>query len=61
MGIGGFTGEIVGVVRHTSHLTLDYASVEEVYIPYLQAPISGTMTLTIRSASAPLALGPSVS
>ncbi len=56
MGIGGFTGEIVGVVRHTSHLTLDYAPVEEVYIPYLQAPISGTMTLTIRTASAPLAL-----
>jgi hypothetical protein len=56
MGIGGFTGEIVGVVRHTSHLTLDYAPVEEVYTPYFQTPISGTMTLTIRTASAPLAL-----
>jgi hypothetical protein len=56
MGIGGFTGEIVGVVRHTSHLTLDYAPVEEVYTPYFQTPISGTMTLTIRTTSAPLAL-----
>ena len=56
LGFNGFTGEIVGVVRHTSHLTLDYAPVEEVYMPYLQAPFWGTMALTIRTASAPLAL-----
>jgi len=56
LGFGGWTGEIVGIVRHTSHLSLDNAPVEEVYTPYPQAPFWGTMTLTIRTASAPLAL-----
>jgi putative ABC transport system permease protein len=56
MGINGFTGEIVGVVRHTSHLTLDFAPAEEVYMPYPQAPFWAAMTITVRTASAPLAL-----
>jgi putative ABC transport system permease protein len=56
LGLNGFTGEIVGVVGHTSHLALDYAPVEEVYMPYPQVPFSDTMALTIRTASAPLAL-----
>jgi putative ABC transport system permease protein len=60
MGFNGFTGEIVGVVGHTSHLALDVAPVEEIYTPYLQAPYWNSMTLTIRTASSPLALTQSV-
>ena len=56
MGFNGFSGEIVGVVRHTSHLTLDAAPVEEVYTPYLQAPFWNQLSLTVRTASEPLAL-----
>jgi putative ABC transport system permease protein len=56
MGFNGFTGEIVGVVKHTGHLTLDFAPTEEVYTPYLQAPLWATLTLTVRTTSAPLAL-----
>ncbi len=56
MGFNGFTGKIVGVVKHTGHLTLDFAPTEEVYTPYLQAPLWDTLTLTVRTASAPLAL-----
>jgi putative ABC transport system permease protein len=56
LGFNGFTGEIVGVVKPTSHLTRDYAPTEEVYTPYPQAPFWNTMTLTVRTASAPLAL-----
>src|SRR5260370_37876898 len=51
MGFNSFSGEIVGVVRHTSHLSLDSAPNEEVYTPYLQAPFWGTLTLTVRTAS----------
>jgi putative ABC transport system permease protein len=60
MGFNDFTGEIVGVVGHTSHLTLDFAPTEEVYTPYLQAPFWNTLTLSVRTTSAPLALAPSV-
>ncbi len=56
MGFNGFSGEIIGVVRHTSHLTLDSAPVEEVYTPYLQAPFWNKLSLTVRTASTPLAL-----
>ena len=56
MGFNSFSGEIVGVVRHTNHLSLDSAPNEEVYTPYLQAPFWGTLTLTVRTAAAPLAL-----
>jgi putative ABC transport system permease protein len=56
MGFNGFSGEIIGVVRHTSHLSLDYVPVEEVYTPYLQAPFWNQLSLTVRTASAPLAL-----
>jgi putative ABC transport system permease protein len=56
MGFNGFTGEIVGVVRNTSHLTLDLAPTEEVYAAYPQAPFWNTMTLTIPTTSSPLAL-----
>lgn len=56
MGFNGFSGEIIGVVQHTSHLTLDSAPVEEVYTPYLQAPFWNQLSLTVRTASAPLAL-----
>jgi putative ABC transport system permease protein len=56
MGFNGFSGEIIGVVRHTSHLSLDSAPVEEIYTPYLQAPFWNQLTLTVRTASAPLAL-----
>jgi putative ABC transport system permease protein len=60
MGFNSFSGEIVGVVRHTSHLSLDSAPSEEVYTPYRQAPFWGSMTLTVRTAAAPLALARSV-
>jgi len=60
LGFNGFSGEIVGVVRSTSHLTLDSAPTEEVYTPYLQAPLWGSLTLTVRTASAPLTLADSV-
>jgi putative ABC transport system permease protein len=56
MGFNGFSGEIIGVVRHTSHLTLDSAPVEEVYTPYLQAPFWSKLSLTVRTASTPLAV-----
>jgi putative ABC transport system permease protein len=56
MGFNGFTGAVVGVVRNTKDLTLDLASSEEVYTPYMQAPSWNTMALTIRTTSAPLAL-----
>jgi len=56
MGFNGFTGEIVGVVKRTNHLTLDFAPTEEVYTPYVQAPLWSTLTLTVRTTSAPLAL-----
>ncbi len=60
MGFNGFTGEIVGVVKHTTAHALDLAPVEEVYTPYLQAPFWNTMTLTIRTASNPVALAGAV-
>lgn len=56
MGFNGFAGEIVGVVKRTDHLTLDFAPTEEVYTPYLQAPFWDTLTLTVRTSSTPLAL-----
>ncbi len=56
MGFNGFSGEIIGVVGHTSHLSVDSAPVEEVYAPYLQAPLWNQLSLTVRTASAPLAL-----
>jgi len=56
MGFNGFSGEIIGVVRHTSHLTLDAAPVEEVYTSYLQAPFWNQLSLTVRTTSEPLAL-----
>jgi putative ABC transport system permease protein len=56
MGFNGFTGEIVGVVKRTNHLTLDFAPTEEVYTPYVQAPLWSTLTLTVRTTSAPLPL-----
>ena len=56
MGCTGFSGEIIGVVRHTSHLSLDSIPVEEVYTPYLQAPFWNQLSLTVRTPSAPLAL-----
>jgi putative ABC transport system permease protein len=56
MGFNGFTGTIVGVVGNTKDLTLDLATPEAVYTPYPQAPAWNSMTLTIRTTSAPLAL-----
>src|SRR5690242_20152465 len=60
MGSNGFTGEIVGVVGDTRTLALDMAPIEELYTPYLQLPSWNTMTLAVRTASAPLALSRSV-
>jgi len=60
LGFSDFSSEIVGVVRRTSHLTLDYAPVEEVYTPYLQAPFWNSLSLTVRTSSAPLTLAPSI-
>ncbi|MGD0125178.1 MAG: ABC transporter permease [Terriglobia bacterium] len=60
MGFNGFTGTIVGVVGNTKDLSLDFASTESVYTPYAQAPAWNSMTLTIRTSSAPLALARSV-
>jgi len=60
MGFNGFDGEIIGIVRHTSHRTLDYAPVEEVYTPYPQAPIWNSLSLAVRTTSAPLAPAQSV-
>jgi putative ABC transport system permease protein len=56
MGFNDFSGEIIGVVRHTSHLTRDAPPIEEVYTPFLQAPLWNKLALTIRTTSAPLAL-----
>jgi putative ABC transport system permease protein len=56
MGFNGFSGEIIGVVGYTSHLSLDSSPVEEVYTPYLQAPFWNQLSLTVRTASAPMAL-----
>ncbi len=56
MGFNGFSGEIIGVVGYTSHLSLDSAPVEEVYTPYLQAPYWNQLSLTVRTRSAPMAL-----
>jgi putative ABC transport system permease protein len=56
MGFNGFTGTIVGVVGNTKDLTLDLAAPEAVYTPYPQAPAWNSMTLAIRTTSAPLAL-----
>ncbi|HEY6332114.1 MAG TPA: ABC transporter permease, partial [Blastocatellia bacterium] len=59
IGFNNFTGEIVGVVANTSHLSLDAPPYEEVYTPYVQAPLWSTMTLTVRTAGAPMAeVGP---
>ncbi len=60
MGFNGFTGEIAGVVGSTRHLALDSAPMEEVYAGYPQAPFWNTMTLTIRTTSAPLAFSRAV-
>jgi putative ABC transport system permease protein len=60
LGFNRFSGEIVGVVANTKHLTLEYPPVEEVYVPYSQAPYWGTMVLTVRTASPSLALAPRV-
>jgi putative ABC transport system permease protein len=60
MGFNGFTGTIVGVVGNTKDLSLDFASTESVYTPYAQAPAWNSMTLTIRTSSAPVALARSV-
>jgi putative ABC transport system permease protein len=56
MGFNGFSGEIIGVVGYTRHLSLDSAPVEEVYTPYLQAPFWNQLSLTVRTGSAPMAL-----
>ena len=56
LGFNGYSGEIVGVVRHTSHLALDYAPVEEVYASYLQAPFWNKLSLTVRTLPSPLML-----
>ena len=56
MGFNGFTGEIVGVVKNTRDIALDFPPDEEVYTPYLQVPAWNTLALTIRTASKPLAL-----
>jgi putative ABC transport system permease protein len=56
----GFTGTIVGVVGDTRDLSLDMASMESVYTPYSQAPSWNSMTLTIRTTTAPLALARSM-
>jgi len=56
MGFNGFTGTIVGVVGDTRNLTLDLAPDESVYAAYPQAPLWNGLTLTIRTASAPMAL-----
>jgi putative ABC transport system permease protein len=56
MGFNGFSGEIIGVVRHTSHLSLDLGPVEEVYTSYLQAPFWNQLSLTVRTGSDPMAL-----
>jgi putative ABC transport system permease protein len=56
MGFNNFTGTIVGVVGNTKDLTLDLATPEAVYTPYPQVPAWNSMTLTIRTTSAPLAL-----
>jgi putative ABC transport system permease protein len=60
MGFNNFKGEIVGVMGDTKDLTLDLASTEAVYTPYLQAPNWGTMVLTIRTTSPPLSLAQAV-
>jgi putative ABC transport system permease protein len=60
MGFNGFSGTIVGVVGNTKDLSLDFASTESVYTPYAQVPAWNSMTLTIRTSSAPLALARSV-
>jgi len=56
MGFNGYSGEIIGVVGHTSDLNVDSAPDEEVYTPYLQAPFWNQLSLTVRTASSPLAL-----
>src|SRR5262249_42135619 len=56
LGFNNFTGEIIGVVRHTSHLNLDSPPTEEVYTPYLQAPFWNKLALTVRTTSPPLAV-----
>jgi len=56
MGFNNFTGTIVGVVGNTKDLTLDLATPEAVYTAYPQVPAWNSMTLTIRTTSAPLAL-----
>jgi putative ABC transport system permease protein len=56
LGFNGFSGEIVGVVRHTSHLNLDTAPSEEVYASFLQAPFWNSLSLTVRTDSNPLAV-----
>jgi predicted permease len=60
LGFNNFTGEIVGVVRHTSHLALDNAPVEEVYTAYPQTPFWNSLSLTIRTTSVPSVLAQSV-
>jgi putative ABC transport system permease protein len=56
MGFNGYSGEIIGVVGHTSDLSVDSAPSEEVYTPYLQAPFWNQLSLTVRTASSPLTL-----
>jgi putative ABC transport system permease protein len=60
LGFNSFSGEIVGVVADTKHLSLDSQPLEEVYVPYPQAPYWLTMALTIRTTSEPLSIAPSV-
>ena len=55
MGFNGFSGEIIGVVRHTNDMMLESAD-PEVYTPYLQAPFWNQLSLTVRTSSDPLAL-----
>ena len=56
MGFNGYSGEVIGVVGHTSDLSVDSGPDEEVYTPYLQAPFWNQLSLTVRTAADPLAL-----
>jgi putative ABC transport system permease protein len=47
--------EIIGVVDDVKHTRLDVEGTPEMYIPYLQSPIS-SMTLVVRTSSDPLGL-----
>ena len=60
LGFNGFSAQIIGVVKATSHFTLDSPPSEEVYASYLQAPFWNTLAITVRTASAPLTVAGSI-